>query len=30
MRIHIITLFPEMFDALCEYGVVSSWYGDDA
>ena len=29
MRIHIITLFPEMFDAICEYGVVSRLIKDD-
>ena len=29
MRIHIITLFPEMFDALCEYGVVSRLIKDE-
>lgn len=29
MRIHIITLFPEMFDAVCEFGVVSRLIKDE-
>jgi tRNA (guanine37-N1)-methyltransferase len=29
MRIHLITLFPEMFDAINEYGVVSRLIKDD-
>lgn len=29
MRIHIITLFPDMFDAVCEFGVVSRLIKDE-
>jgi len=29
MQIHIITIFPEMFSALTEQGVVSRWLNDN-